>query len=89
MRNRFIKDSLFICTFRPQKKELKKLKMKQLKLVLLIFVIIGFTSCSNDEEPEEIDFYMCGPPMMNDAVQKMLYNLGVPDENVLFDDFGS
>jgi len=44
---------------------------------------------SNHEEPEEIDYYMCGPPMMNDAVQKMLYNLGVPDENVLFDDFGS
>jgi len=44
---------------------------------------------SQHEEPEEIDFYMCGPPMMNDAVQKMLYNLGVPTENVLFDDFGS
>lgn len=43
----------------------------------------------NHEEPEEIDYYMCGPPMMNDAVQKMLYNLGVPDENVLYDDFGS
>ena len=41
------------------------------------------------EEPEEIDFYMCGPPMMNSAVQKMLYDLGVPDENVLYDDFGS
>ena len=41
------------------------------------------------EEPEEIDFYMCGPPMMNAAVQKMLYDLGVPNENVLFDDFGS
>ena len=41
------------------------------------------------EEPEEIDYYLCGPPMMNDAVQKMLYDLGVPDENVLFDDFGS
>jgi Na+-transporting NADH:ubiquinone oxidoreductase subunit F len=41
------------------------------------------------EEPEEIDYYLCGPPMMNDAVNKMLYNLGVPDENVLFDDFGS
>jgi Na+-transporting NADH:ubiquinone oxidoreductase subunit F len=41
------------------------------------------------EEPEEIDYYLCGPPMMNDAVQKMLYNLGVPDENVAFDDFGS
>ncbi len=44
---------------------------------------------SQHEEPEDIDFYMCGPPMMNDAVQKMLYNLGVPDENVMFDDFGS
>jgi len=41
------------------------------------------------EEPEEIDFYMCGPPMMNAAVQKMLYDMGVPNENVLFDDFGS
>lgn len=41
------------------------------------------------EEPEEIDYYLCGPPMMNDAVQKMLYDLGVPDENVLYDDFGS
>ncbi|MEE4286544.1 MAG: NADH:ubiquinone reductase (Na(+)-transporting) subunit F [Mariniphaga sp.] len=44
---------------------------------------------SKHEEPEEIDYYLCGPPMMNDAVQKMLYNLGVPDENVKFDDFGS
>ena len=44
---------------------------------------------SKHEEPEEVDYYLCGPPMMNDAVQKMLYDLGVPDENVLFDDFGS
>ncbi|MBN2347709.1 MAG: NADH:ubiquinone reductase (Na(+)-transporting) subunit F [Bacteroidales bacterium] len=43
---------------------------------------------SKHEEPEEIEFYMCGPPMMNDAVQKMLYNLGVPDEMIDFDDFG-
>ncbi len=41
------------------------------------------------EEPEEIDYYLCGPPMMNDAVQKMLYDLGVPEENIAFDDFGS
>lgn len=41
------------------------------------------------EEPEDIEFYMCGPPMMNDAVTKMLYDLGVPDEMVAFDDFGS
>ena len=40
------------------------------------------------EEPEEIEYYLCGPPMMNDAVQDMLYNLGIPDEMVDFDDFG-
>lgn len=40
------------------------------------------------DEPEEINYYMCGPPMMNSAVTKMLYELGVPDENVAFDDFG-
>ncbi|GET30953.1 Na(+)-translocating NADH-quinone reductase subunit F [Prolixibacter sp. SD074] len=43
---------------------------------------------SKHEEPEEIDYYLCGPPMMNSAATKMLYELGVPDENVLFDDFG-
>lgn len=43
---------------------------------------------SKHEEPEDIEYYLCGPPMMNDAVQKMLYNLGVPDEMVAFDDFG-
>lgn len=43
---------------------------------------------SKHEEPEEIEYYMCGPPMMNDAVQKMLYDIGVPDEMVDFDDFG-
>lgn len=40
------------------------------------------------EEPEEIEYYICGPPMMNDAVVKMLDELGVPPENVMFDDFG-
>ncbi len=40
------------------------------------------------QEPEEVDYYICGPPMMNTAVTKMLYDLGVPDENVAFDDFG-
>jgi Na+-transporting NADH:ubiquinone oxidoreductase subunit F len=42
----------------------------------------------NHEEPEEIEYYMCGPPMMNDAVQKTLYDLGVPEEMIDFDDFG-
>ncbi len=40
------------------------------------------------EEPEEIEFYLCGPPLMNEAVLKMLYDLGVPDEMIAFDDFG-
>ncbi|MCA1746718.1 MAG: NADH:ubiquinone reductase (Na(+)-transporting) subunit F, partial [Bacteroidales bacterium] len=40
------------------------------------------------EEPEEVEYYMCGPPMMNDAAQKLLYNLGVPEEMIAFDDFG-
>jgi Na+-transporting NADH:ubiquinone oxidoreductase subunit F len=31
---------------------------------------------------------MCGPPMMNDAVQGLLYDLGVPEEMIAFDDFG-
>jgi len=43
---------------------------------------------SKHETPEDVEYYLCGPPMMNDAVQKMLYDLGVPDEMVDFDDFG-
>ncbi|OQX79994.1 MAG: NADH:ubiquinone reductase (Na(+)-transporting) subunit F [Bacteroidetes bacterium 4484_249] len=42
----------------------------------------------NHPEPEEIEYYLCGPPMMNDAVQKMLDDLGVPEEMIEFDDFG-
>jgi len=40
------------------------------------------------EEPEEMEYYLCGPPVMNDAVQDMLYNMGVPQEMIAFDDFG-
>ncbi len=39
-------------------------------------------------DPEEIEFYFCGPPMMNAAVLKMVDEFGVPPENVAFDDFG-
>ena len=38
--------------------------------------------------PEDCEFYMCGPPMMNAAVVKMLTDLGVERENILLDDFG-
>ncbi len=38
--------------------------------------------------PEDCEYYICGPPMMNDAVFKMLEDLGVEPENIRFDDFG-
>ncbi|KJG14798.1 Na(+)-translocating NADH-quinone reductase subunit F [Photobacterium iliopiscarium] len=40
------------------------------------------------EAPEDCEYYMCGPPMMNAAVISMLKDLGVEDENILLDDFG-
>ncbi|MCG9787869.1 NADH:ubiquinone reductase (Na(+)-transporting) subunit F [Vibrio mediterranei] len=40
------------------------------------------------EAPEDCEYYMCGPPMMNAAVIGMLKDLGVEDENILLDDFG-
>lgn len=42
----------------------------------------------NHPEPEEIEYYICGPPMMNSAVMQMLDDYGVPPENIAFDDFG-
>ena len=43
----------------------------------------------NHPEPEEIEYYLCAPPMMTQAVLNMLDNLGVPKEMIMFDDFGS
>lgn len=43
---------------------------------------------SKHPSPEEIEYYMCGPPPMINAVKKMLYDLGVDDEMIAFDDFG-
>ena len=40
------------------------------------------------DEPEDIEYYFCGPPVMNNAVLKMLDDLGIPAENIAFDDFG-
>jgi len=43
---------------------------------------------SKHEEPEDIELYFCGPPLMNKAVQKMGEDYGMPPENIRFDDFG-
>jgi len=40
------------------------------------------------DSPEDVEFYFCGPPLMNQAVLKMCDDWGVPPENVSFDDFG-
>jgi Na+-transporting NADH:ubiquinone oxidoreductase subunit F len=43
---------------------------------------------SKHENPEDLELYFCGPPMMNQAVQKMGEDFGLADENIRFDDFG-
>ena len=42
----------------------------------------------NHPAPEDCEFYMCGPPMMNAAVIRMLEDLGVEKDNIMLDDFG-
>tara|TARA_A100001015_G_scaffold111993_1_gene124368 strand:- start:1919 stop:3142 length:1224 start_codon:yes stop_codon:yes gene_type:complete len=42
----------------------------------------------NHDAPEDCEYYMCGPPMMNSAVVKLLQDLGVENENIFLDDFG-
>ncbi len=43
---------------------------------------------SKHPEPEDVEFYLCGPPQMNNAVLNMLDNIGIPKENIDLDDFG-
>ena len=40
------------------------------------------------EAPEDIEYYMCGPGPMSNAVVNMLYNLGVEYESIMYDNFG-
>jgi Na+-transporting NADH:ubiquinone oxidoreductase subunit F len=42
----------------------------------------------NHQAPEDCEYYMCGPPMMNKAVIDLLLSLGVEPENIALDDFG-
>ena len=43
---------------------------------------------SKHDAPEDIELYFCGPPLMNQAVQKMGEDFGIPDESIRFDDCG-
>lgn len=42
----------------------------------------------NHPAPEDVEYYLCGPPMMIEAYQKTLYDLGVASASIMFDDFG-
>lgn len=47
------------------------------------------TYLKNHEAPEDIKYFMCGPPMMVQSVNTLLDSLGVPPENILYDNFGA
>ena len=46
------------------------------------------TYLKSHETPEDIQYFMCGPPMMVSSVNTLLDSLGVPPENILYDNFG-
>lgn len=54
-----------------------------------IHQVIHDNYLKDHEAPEDIEYYMCGPGPMANAANKMLYDLGVEDENIFFDDFGA
>ncbi len=43
---------------------------------------------STHNAPEDVEYYMCGPPIMNSSVKKMLHDIGVEPEMISLDDFG-
>ena len=53
-----------------------------------IHKVIEDNYLKNHQDPEEIEYYLCGPPMMTAAVTEMLDDYGVPPEMIAFDDFG-
>jgi Na+-transporting NADH:ubiquinone oxidoreductase subunit F len=53
-----------------------------------IHQVVHENHLKDHDAPDEIEFYLCGPPMMNSAVFKMLDDLGVEKEMIAFDDFG-
>ena len=50
--------------------------------------VMNETYLKNHETPEDIKYFMCGPPIMVSSVNNLLDSLGVPPENVLYDNFG-
>ena len=53
-----------------------------------IHQVANYMHLENHEDPSECEYYLCGPPMMISAVQKMLWDLGVEEDMIAYDDFG-
>ncbi len=50
--------------------------------------VMGDTYLKQHEAPEDIEYYLCGPPMMSKTVIDLLHSLGVADEDIRYDNFG-
>ena len=66
----------------------EKLEDKKDGYVGFIHQVLYDNYLNKHEEPEDVEYYLCGPPLMNQAVLQMLDDMGVPEENIRFDDFG-
>ena len=51
--------------------------------------VMGDTYLKQHDAPEDIEYYLCGPPMMSKTVLDLLHSLGVEDDMIMFDDIGS
>jgi len=50
--------------------------------------VMGDTYLKAHEAPEDVEYYLCGPPMMAKTVLDLLHSLGVEDDMIRFDNFG-
>ena len=60
-------------------------------IIIWVFQAVNYLDIiieDGHEDPTEIEYYMCGPPMMIDACDKMLYDLGVERDMIAYDSFG-
>jgi Na+-transporting NADH:ubiquinone oxidoreductase subunit F len=49
---------------------------------------MGDTYIKQHDAPEDIEYYLCGPPLMSKTVLDLLHSLGVEDDMIMFDNFG-
>ena len=67
---------------------LAQLRWRPDRLIRSVHQVLHDNYLENHEDLDTVEFYMCGPPMMNTAVQNLLDDMGVEKEMIDFDDFG-